>query len=134
MLKSKEGKASNSIILERRILKSVLYGHWSAGYAKQNCEDLKELAKEFEDNHWGFIADMLELEPIQDAETSNVFSGYHEELYDVGCRAVAFITTKKASVKARPDENFDIAKTKELLIGHFNNYDDALEWFKSLGL
>ena len=27
MLKSKEGKASNSIILERRILKS-LYGHW----------------------------------------------------------------------------------------------------------
>ena len=61
MLKSKEGKASNSIILERRILKSVLYGHWSAGYAKQNCEDLKELAKEFEDNHWGFIADMLEL-------------------------------------------------------------------------
>lgn len=133
MIKSKEASALNSLIDERLLLKSVLSGMWNPGYAKRNEDEIKELATVFEGRAWGYIADIKELEPIEDMETSDVLASYHEEFYSIGCRAVAFVTNKKISIKAQPGRFVDI-NTKELYIGHFNSYEDAFEWFESLGL
>lgn len=123
-----------SIIPGTNIIKSEPYGKWTAADARKNREDIKNLAKKFKGQKWGFLALVLNMAPMLDAETSKEFSKFHDEFEKEGCIAIAFIVGRKVAIKAQAQRHHDTSTSKELAVEHFHDEDEALEWLKTFNL
>jgi hypothetical protein len=112
---------------------------FSAGTGKTNAEEIKWLietvlkcAKAWKADGWGYIADVLEMDPV-DPYTSKELVSLTKLFTENNCKAFAFIDGTSSMLKAQA-KSHQKRSSSEALQGHFFTLEEALEWMQQLSL
>lgn len=123
-----------TIVPGRNIIRSEATGVWTVDLTISNRNEVMEMGSKFKGKKWGFMGIIANMAPIVDANVSKEFAKFHDELDKVECTAVAFVVGSAVAIKAQSKRHQDTSNASGQLVNHFKTEEQALEWFKSLGI
>lgn len=117
----------------RNIVKSWGIGKWKPEDVDGLSKGILKLAKGFGGAEWAYIADPSKMAPILTKETSEAFVKLHHSVEAAGCKAIAFLDGDTAAMKLQSQKHQDKSDSKMVVL-HFNNEAEALDWLKNMGI
>lgn len=116
----------------RNIVMTFGSGIWTTEHVKALIGDVLRVGKKF-GGRWAYIADPTGIDAIIPKEVSAEFIRLHKRVEEEGCSAIAFLDGKTAIMQKMSQMHQDISASK-LLVGHFEEEKDALDWLNSIGI
>lgn len=116
----------------RNIVMTFGSGIWTTEHVKALLGDVLKVGRRF-GGKWAYIADPTGIDATIPKEVSAEFIRLHKKVEEEGCTAIAFLDGKTAIMQKMSQMHQDSSASK-LLVGHFEEETEALDWLHSIGI
>ena len=132
--KSSGASWSLSLVPERKIIRLVAAGLWTADDVVRAEMEIKKIAASFQGGGWAYLTNVARMDANINPQTSRALAGLHVVLAGISCRAMAFVVEEGMAIKAKAQRHQNLSGATELATGYFRTEEAALAWLKTMDI